>query len=101
MWCLLTLQIFLYGGYSKEVSSDKTGSEKGIVHSDLWSLDPRTWEWNKVLLLHHCFLLLQYINSVVVYNAYTEKAIIISLGEIWGWCIWNWVLGFRFRYFLL
>ncbi|XP_021808459.1 kelch domain-containing protein 4 isoform X1 [Prunus avium] len=41
-------EIFLYGGYSKEVSSDKTGSEKGVVHSDLWSLDPRTWEWNKV-----------------------------------------------------
>ncbi|XP_028948256.2 uncharacterized protein [Malus domestica] len=41
-------EIFLYGGYSKEVSSDKTGSEKGIVHSDLWALDPRTWEWNKV-----------------------------------------------------
>ncbi|GLT29901.1 hypothetical protein SLA2020_047340 [Shorea laevis] len=41
-------QIFLYGGYSKEVSSDKNGSEKGIVHSDMWSLDPRTWEWNKV-----------------------------------------------------
>lgn len=44
----LTLQIFLYGGYSKEVSSDKNSSEKGIVHSDLWSLDPRTWEWSKV-----------------------------------------------------
>ncbi|XP_010555531.1 PREDICTED: kelch domain-containing protein 4 [Tarenaya hassleriana] len=42
-------EIFLYGGYSKEVSSDKNNSsEKGIVHSDLWSLDPRTWEWNKV-----------------------------------------------------
>ncbi|XP_052182080.1 uncharacterized protein LOC127794858 [Diospyros lotus] len=41
-------EIFLYGGYSKEVSSDKNGSEKGIVHSDMWSLDPRTWEWNKV-----------------------------------------------------
>lgn len=41
------LQIFLYGGYSKEVSSEKS-SEKGIVHADLWSLDPRTWEWNKV-----------------------------------------------------
>ncbi|KAL1323432.1 hypothetical protein HN51_033779 [Arachis hypogaea] len=40
--------IFLYGGYSKEVSSDKNGSEKGIVHSDMWSLDPKTWEWNKV-----------------------------------------------------
>ncbi|CAK7336621.1 unnamed protein product, partial [Dovyalis caffra] len=42
------LSIFLYGGYSKEVSSDKSISEKGIVHSDMWSLDPRTWEWNKV-----------------------------------------------------
>lgn len=41
-------EIFLYGGYSKEVSSDKNGSEKGIVHSDMWSLDPRSWEWNKV-----------------------------------------------------
>uniref|UniRef100_A0A5B7BQS0 Putative kelch domain-containing protein 4 isoform X1 n=1 Tax=Davidia involucrata TaxID=16924 RepID=A0A5B7BQS0_DAVIN len=41
-------EIFLYGGYSKEVSSDKSSSEKGNVHSDLWSLDPRTWEWNKV-----------------------------------------------------
>ncbi|TKY73605.1 Kelch domain-containing protein 4 [Spatholobus suberectus] len=40
--------IFLYGGYSKEVSSDKNSSEKGIVHSDMWSLDPKTWEWNKV-----------------------------------------------------
>ncbi|KAJ8450634.1 hypothetical protein Cgig2_020271 [Carnegiea gigantea] len=42
-------EIFLYGGYFKEVSSDKnSSSEKGIVHSDMWSLDPRTWEWNKV-----------------------------------------------------
>ncbi|THF95489.1 hypothetical protein TEA_003563 [Camellia sinensis var. sinensis] len=41
-------EIFLYGGYSKEVSCDKNGSEKGIVHSDMWSLDPRSWEWNKV-----------------------------------------------------
>uniref|UniRef100_A0A162A0E6 DUF4110 domain-containing protein n=1 Tax=Daucus carota subsp. sativus TaxID=79200 RepID=A0A162A0E6_DAUCS len=42
-------EIYLYGGYSKEVSSDKnSSSEKGIVHSDMWSLDPRTWEWNKV-----------------------------------------------------
>ncbi|XP_010482340.1 PREDICTED: kelch domain-containing protein 4 [Camelina sativa] len=40
-------EIYLYGGYSKEVSSEKS-SEKGIVHADLWSLDPRTWEWNKV-----------------------------------------------------
>ncbi|KFK26668.1 hypothetical protein AALP_AA8G277500 [Arabis alpina] len=41
-------EIFVYGGYSKEVSSEKSTSEKGIVHADLWSLDPRTWEWNKV-----------------------------------------------------
>ncbi|KAK4735139.1 hypothetical protein R3W88_009400 [Solanum pinnatisectum] len=41
-------EIYLYGGYSKELSSDKSGSEKGIVHSDMWSLDPKTWEWNKV-----------------------------------------------------
>ncbi|KAH1074677.1 hypothetical protein J1N35_027005 [Gossypium stocksii] len=43
-------QIYLYGGYYKEVSSDKnsSASEKGIVHADMWSLDPKTWEWNKV-----------------------------------------------------
>ncbi|KAG9446315.1 hypothetical protein H6P81_012443 [Aristolochia fimbriata] len=41
-------EIFLYGGYSKEVLADKNSSEKGIVHSDMWSLDPKTWEWNKV-----------------------------------------------------
>ncbi|XP_057534511.1 uncharacterized protein LOC130812892 isoform X2 [Amaranthus tricolor] len=42
-------EIFLYGGYFKEVASDKSSStEKGVVHSDMWSLDPRTWEWNKV-----------------------------------------------------
>ncbi|XP_002511256.2 kelch domain-containing protein 4 [Ricinus communis] len=41
-------EIFLYGGYSKEISSDKSSSDKGIVHSDMWSLDPRTWEWSKV-----------------------------------------------------
>ncbi|CDP15054.1 unnamed protein product [Coffea canephora] len=40
--------IYLYGGYSKEVSSDKLGSEKGIIHADMWSLNPKTWEWNKV-----------------------------------------------------
>ncbi|KAF6165329.1 hypothetical protein GIB67_018773 [Kingdonia uniflora] len=45
---MFLIQIFLYGGYSKEVASDKNSSEKGIVHSDMWSLDPRTWEWNKV-----------------------------------------------------
>lgn len=41
-------EIYLYGGYSKEVSSDKSVSEKGVVHSDMWCLDPRNWEWNKV-----------------------------------------------------
>ncbi|KAG6391268.1 hypothetical protein SASPL_149021 [Salvia splendens] len=42
-------EIYLYGGYSKEVSSsDKKVSEKGNVHSDMWCLDPKTWEWNKV-----------------------------------------------------
>ncbi|RWR96935.1 kelch domain-containing protein 4 [Cinnamomum micranthum f. kanehirae] len=41
-------EIFLYGGYSKEVTSDKNSTEKGIVHSDMWSLDPKTWEWNKI-----------------------------------------------------
>jgi hypothetical protein len=38
----------MYGGYFKEVSADKNASEKGTVHADMWSLDPRTWEWNKV-----------------------------------------------------
>jgi hypothetical protein len=52
----LTLQIFLYGGYSKEISSDKNSSEKGIVHSDMWSLDPRTWEWSKVCNLNAFFV---------------------------------------------
>ncbi|VVA19246.1 PREDICTED: kelch [Prunus dulcis] len=46
---LILFGVFLYGGYSKEVSSHKTGSEKGVVHSDLWSLDPRAWEWNKAI----------------------------------------------------
>ncbi|PWA91148.1 hypothetical protein CTI12_AA093240 [Artemisia annua] len=40
--------IYLYGGYSKEVSFDKNSSEKGIVHHDMWILDPKTWVWNKV-----------------------------------------------------
>nr|CAD1837069.1 unnamed protein product [Ananas comosus var. bracteatus] len=46
--CVFQDQIFLYGGYFKEAIPDKIGSEKGIVHSDMWSLDPRTWEWNKI-----------------------------------------------------
>ena len=61
----LALQIFLYGGYSKEVSSDKSSSEKGIVHSDMWSLDPRTWEWNKVHNLKS-FLVFQWIYRSVL-----------------------------------
>ncbi|XP_078433085.1 galactose oxidase/kelch repeat superfamily protein [Wolffia australiana] len=41
-------EVFLYGGYSKEISADKSGSEKGVVHHDMWALDTRTWEWRKV-----------------------------------------------------
>lgn len=46
--CLFELQVFLYGGYFKEIQSDKGTSERGVVHADMWSLDPRTWQWNKV-----------------------------------------------------
>ncbi|GJZ07717.1 hypothetical protein Tco_0541510 [Tanacetum coccineum] len=45
------LKIYLYGGYSKEVSSDKNNLEKGIVHHDMWILDHKTWVWNKVFML--------------------------------------------------
>ncbi|GKE36721.1 Kelch domain-containing protein 4, partial [Tanacetum coccineum] len=45
------LKIYLYGGYSKEVSSDKNSLEKGIVHHDMWILDHKTWVWNKVFML--------------------------------------------------
>ncbi|XP_038879867.1 kelch domain-containing protein 4 [Benincasa hispida] len=41
-------EVFLYGGYFKEIQSDKSTSERGVVHADMWSLDPRTWQWNKV-----------------------------------------------------
>ncbi|KAG0583546.1 hypothetical protein KC19_3G145600 [Ceratodon purpureus] len=41
-------EIFLYGGYYKDALSEKDGSEKGVVHADMWVLDPRTFEWNKV-----------------------------------------------------
>lgn len=41
-------EIFLYGGYFKDHVSDKDGSEKGIVHADMWVLDLRSGEWNKV-----------------------------------------------------
>lgn len=41
-------EIFLYGGYYKDAGNEKDGSEKGVVHADMWVLDPRTFEWNKV-----------------------------------------------------
>ncbi|OAE18296.1 hypothetical protein AXG93_436s1270 [Marchantia polymorpha subsp. ruderalis] len=42
-------EIFMYGGYFKDHTSvDKEVSEKGVVLADMWSLDPRTFEWNKV-----------------------------------------------------
>lgn len=44
------LQIFLYGGYYKDAMSEKDGTEKGVVHADMWVLDPRSMEWNKVIL---------------------------------------------------
>lgn len=47
--CSFKLQVFLYGGYFKEIQSDKSSSERGVVHADMWSLDPRTWQWNKVV----------------------------------------------------
>lgn len=28
--------------------SEKDGTEKGVVHADMWVLDPRSMEWNKV-----------------------------------------------------
>lgn len=43
-------QIFLYGGYYKDAMSEKDGTERGVVHADMWVLDPRTMEWNKVTL---------------------------------------------------
>jgi hypothetical protein len=44
------VQVFLYGGYFKDANVDKDSiSEKGVVHADMWVLDPRSWEWNKVL----------------------------------------------------
>ncbi|KAG6548348.1 hypothetical protein Mapa_010127 [Marchantia paleacea] len=42
-------EVFMYGGYFKDHTSvDKEVSEKGVVLADMWSLDPRTFEWNKV-----------------------------------------------------
>ncbi|XP_057861987.2 uncharacterized protein LOC131070450 isoform X2 [Cryptomeria japonica] len=41
-------EIFLYGGYFKDHAPDKDVSEKGIVLVDMWVLDPRAGEWNKV-----------------------------------------------------
>lgn len=40
-------EVFLYGGYFKDPISEKDSSEKGVVHADLWTLDPRCWEWSK------------------------------------------------------
>lgn len=39
----------MYGGYYKDAGNEKDGSEKGVVHADMWVLDPRTFEWNKVI----------------------------------------------------
>ncbi|KAL3684696.1 hypothetical protein R1sor_002718 [Riccia sorocarpa] len=42
-------EVFMYGGYFKDhQSTDKEVSEKGVVLADMWCLDPRTFEWNKV-----------------------------------------------------
>ncbi|XP_024518723.1 kelch domain-containing protein 4 [Selaginella moellendorffii] len=41
-------EIFLYGGYFKEPAPDKDQSDKGVVLADMWTLDPRNWEWDKV-----------------------------------------------------
>ncbi|KAH9329594.1 hypothetical protein KI387_001702, partial [Taxus chinensis] len=40
--------IFLYGGYFKDHASDNDISEKGIILADMWVLDPRSGDWNKV-----------------------------------------------------
>lgn len=41
-------EVFLYGGYFKDPVTEKDASEKGVVHADLWMIDPRCWEWSKV-----------------------------------------------------
>ncbi|CAI5459880.1 unnamed protein product [Closterium sp. Yama58-4] len=41
-------EVFLYGGYFKDHARDADGKDKGVVLSDLWLLDPRSFEWNKV-----------------------------------------------------
>lgn len=78
---LLIPQIFLYGGYSKEISSDKSSSEKGIVHSDMWSLDPRTWEWNKV-----CF---SFLSSTGI-----KAPLLMTLLFSFFFCLCGWHLTF-------
>jgi hypothetical protein len=65
-WLLIFLQIFLYGGYFKDHVSDKDGSEKGIVHADMWVLDPRSGEWNKVSLCI-CFVFIKIFRSFRYY----------------------------------
>eukprot|EP00899_Mesostigma_viride_P019449 jgi/Mesvir1/27505/Mv07272-RA.2 len=39
--------IFLYGGYCKTVDA-KTGMDRGVTYTDMWSLDAQKLEWNKV-----------------------------------------------------
>ncbi|GJP32137.1 hypothetical protein CLOM_g16664 [Closterium sp. NIES-68] len=41
-------EVFLYGGYFKDHAKDADGTDRGVVLSDLWLLDPRSFEWNKV-----------------------------------------------------
>ncbi|GJP85577.1 hypothetical protein CLOP_g15686 [Closterium sp. NIES-67] len=41
-------EVFLYGGYFKDHAKDADGRDRGVVLSDLWLLDPRSFEWNKV-----------------------------------------------------
>jgi len=48
VWC--EVQGFLYGGYFKDSAGDPEGSDRGVVFSDLWVLDFKTWQWDKVSL---------------------------------------------------
>ncbi|CAI5950932.1 unnamed protein product [Closterium sp. NIES-65] len=41
-------EVYVYGGYFKDHARDADGKDKGVVLSDLWLLDPRSYEWNKV-----------------------------------------------------
>lgn len=46
--CGAAFQAFLYGGYFKDSAGDPEGSDRGVVFSDLWVLDLKTWQWDKV-----------------------------------------------------